>query len=213
MLDKLWSINSWMDKHSSVLSAWASLVAIVGVPLLLFGGYATWLQIKNYLARPDIILHLSTPKDVRFRLLNPSSVLLRDPHYGFSFWDLDARSEGTGEDPGNLKIPSKSMNYIRPRSGIGPWAIKDLSETSRNVPNSHVVFGWAYVQCPDCESRRHYWVLIKKGESAWYCEILPDEQPSIMKNLSSVLKSGTNYPATITWLVPVDRRVGVIENR
>ena len=35
MLGKLRSINSWMDEHSSVLSAWASLVAIVGVPLLL----------------------------------------------------------------------------------------------------------------------------------------------------------------------------------
>jgi len=117
MLGKLRSINSWMDEHSSVLSAWASLVAIVGVPLLLLGGYTTWLQIRNYLVRPDIALHLATPKNVRLRLLNFSPVLLRDPQYAFAFWDLDARSEGTGEDPGNLKIPTKSMDYIRPRSG------------------------------------------------------------------------------------------------
>ena len=34
-------LNSSLDKHSSVLGAWASLLAILGIPLILLGGFQT----------------------------------------------------------------------------------------------------------------------------------------------------------------------------
>ncbi|MCJ7602331.1 MAG: hypothetical protein MUO63_12650 [Desulfobulbaceae bacterium] len=203
------NLNSWLDKRSSVLSAWASLLAIVGIPLLLLGGYATWLQVKNYINRPDIVLHLDSPKNVRLRLFNISSVLMRDPQYSLALWDLNARQEGIGDDPGNLMIPTKSMSYIRPKSGIGPWAVKSLSDVSTKVPDGHFVFGWASVQCPDCVSRKHYWILIKKGEMAWYSVIGPEEQLSIMKNLSLVLNAGANFLSVISEIVPIEQRITV----
>lgn len=206
------NLNLWLEKNSSVLSAWASLVAIVGVPLLLLGGLATWIQVKDYIDRPDIALHLATPKKVRFRLINLSSVLLREPQYMFALWDLDARQEGIGDDPGNLNIPTKSMKYIRPKSVIGPWSIESLSGVSAKVPDGHVVFGWVSLQCPDCVSRKHYWLLIKTGERAWYSIIGLDEQPSIMKNLSSVLNAGPKFLEAISSIVPVEKRIRVVDD-
>jgi len=203
------SFNARLEKRSTLLNAWSSLITIVVVPIILFGGYATWLQVSNYLARPDIALHLATPKHVRFRLLNLSSVLLHKPHYAFSLWDLDARIQGMGSDPGNLLIPTKTLEYILPKSGIGPWVIDNLSETASGIPDGNVVFGWVSVQCPDCESRRHYWLLIKKGETAWYYEIPPEEQPSIMKNLQIVLEAGKQYSDVIGKIVPIERRIPV----
>lgn len=203
------SFNSWLEKRSTLLSAWSSLITIVVVPIILFGGYATWIQVSNYLSRPDIALHLKTPKHVRFSLLNLSSVLLREPHYAFNLWDLDARVQGKGDDPGNLRIPTKTLEYILPNSGIGPWVIDNLSETASRVPDGNVVFGWVSIRCPDCELRRHYWLLIKKGETAWYYEIPPEEQLSIMKNLQIVLKADKHYPEAIGKVVPIERRIPV----
>lgn len=210
---KLWrNLNLWLKKHVSILSAWASIVAIIGVPLLLLGGFSAWIQIKDYFNRPDISLHFATPKNVRFRLINLSSVILRDPQYNLSLWDLDARRAGTGDDPGNLQIPVKSMKYIRPRSLIGPWSIEGLTKQSSEVPDGHVIFGWASTQCPDCVARKHYWLLIIKGKSAWYSEIDFKEQSSIMKNLQSVLKAGPEYPGIISRIVPIEKRIEVVDD-
>lgn len=109
-------------------------------------------------------------------------------------------------------IPVKSLNYIRPKSGIGPFSIQGLSNVAGNVPDGHFVFGWASVQCPDCITRKDYWVLIKEGETAWYSKIQPEEQTSIWKNLSSVIDSGENYPQIISELVPKKNRIAVEES-
>ena len=202
-------LNSWLERKATLLSAWSSVVAIIGIPVVLLGGFFTWIQVKDYLTRPDIALYLDSPKRLRFRLLNISAVLLREPKYAFNLWDFDARVQGEGEDPGNLRIPTKSLKYIRPNAAIGPWLIDGLSDTAANVPAGHVVFGWVSLQCPDCETRRHYWLLYKKGETAWYSVIPPNEQPAITKNLSSVLNSGAAYPETISQLVSGDRRMRV----
>ena len=91
-------INSWLDTHLSLLGAWASVIAILGVPLILIGGYSTYIQIKDYLVRPSIALHLSNPENVRFRLVNFSPVILREPKYQFAFWDLDSRLDNLNSD-------------------------------------------------------------------------------------------------------------------
>jgi len=205
-------LNSSLNKHSSVLGAWASLLAILGIPLILLGGFGAWLQVKEFINRPEIELYLENPKNVSFRLINISSVLLREPQYSFSLWDLDARKEGVGDDPGNLIIPVKTLSYIRPKSGLGPFTIEGLSKASSKVPDGHVVFGWASVQCPDCVSRKDYWVLIKEGEAAWYSKIGAEEKPSILKNLSSVLKAGANYPKLISEIVPKKNRIPVVDS-
>ena len=205
-------LNLSLDKNSSVLGAWASLLTILGIPLLLLGGFSTWLQVKEYINRPEIELYLENSKNVNFRLINYSSVLLREPQYSFSLWDLDARKEGVGDDPGNLVIPVKTLNYIRPKSGIGPFTIEGLSKASEKVPNGHIVFGWASVQCPDCVSRKDYWILIKKGEIAWYSKIEAEEKPLILRSLSVVLESGKNYPKLISKIVPLKDRIHVIDS-
>lgn len=206
------NLNSSLDKHSSVLGAWASLLAIFGIPLILLGGFSTWIHIKEFINRPEIELYLENPKKVNFRLINFSSVLLREPQYSFSLWDLDAREKGAGDDPGNLVIPVKTLNYIRPNSGIGPFTIEGLSKAPSKVPGGHIVFGWASVQCPDCVSRKDYWILIKVGETAWYSKIEPEDKPLILKNLSSVLDSGENYPRLVSELVPKKNRISVVDS-
>jgi hypothetical protein len=206
-------INYWLDTHSSLLSAWASVFAILGVPLILIGGYSTYIQIKDYLMRPSIALYISNPEKVRFRLVNISPVILRKPKYQFAFWDLDARIDSTKEDPGNLKIHTRTEDYILPKSYLGPWSIMELSNEAMKVPKSHIVFGWASLQCPDCENRKHYWVHIKNGESAWYSEIQAEDQPSIWKNLSAIIEPNANYARLISELVPLEKRIAVMKER
>ncbi len=196
------SFNVWLEKHATLLSAWSSLIAIVGLPLLLLGGTAAYFQVRDYLRRPDIALEFGTPKEIRFWVVNISSVLIREPQYQLGLWDLDARAKGGGDDPGNLMIPVKTLEYIRPRSARGPWTIESLARSGSRIPDGHVVFGWAMVQCPDCLRRRNYWVYMKKGETAWYTEIPQTEELRIMSQISGVLRSGPNYEALIDEIVP-----------
>ncbi len=204
-------LNAFLARNATILGAWASLVTIIGLPLLLMGGYTTYKQLRGYLDQPDIALAFATPKEVRFWLLNPSSVLVREPQYSFGLWDLDARAEGQGADPGNLQIPVKSLEYIRPKSAIGPWTVASLSPVGSAVPTGHVVFGWLSVQCPDCKVRRHYWFLWKKGELAWYSEIPFPEESHIMPHLTALLNAGRNYPLVLASIVPQERRIAVAD--
>ena len=108
-------------------------------------------------------------------------------------------------------IPNKDFDYIRPRSGIGPWSISSLSQNVKNVPDGHIVFGWVSLSCPECESRKDYWLLYKHKEFAWYSIIEPDELPFLMKNLTTVINSGIEYPEKITGFIPIDSRIPVPE--
>lgn len=203
------SLNSLLEKKSSLLSAWASVMALLGIPLLLLGSYGTWIQITSYLQKPDIEMKFGNHEDVTFSIINTSEVLAKDPQYAFALWDLDDRAQGVGQDPGNLSIPSNSTYYIRPNSIRGPVAISTLSKASNKVPKGHYVFGWASIQCSECVSVKEYWILIKKGESAWYSEIRPQKKLSTLSALSSVIDSGKNYMEAISKLIPESERKAV----
>lgn len=198
------NVNAWVVRHAQALSAWASVVALIGVPLLFLGGLVTYLQLRGYLVRPDVQLFVQQPMEPLFRLVNPTSVLAREPKYQVTLFDLD---DPTANGARNLEIPVKVLEWILPKGAIGPWSFFSLSKIAGTVPKGHVVFGWVALQCPNCQQPRHYWVLIKRGETAWYSEIPPDEWPSITKNLSAVVDVGTNYPALLERLAPIERRV------
>ncbi len=166
-------VNSYLRRRSKVLSAWSSLVTIVGLPLLILGGLTSYIQLRDYLVRPDIALVFDTPTHLRFWVVNLSPVLADEPEYQFALWNLDERAKGQGKDPGNLRIPVKGLDYVRPKSARGPWRISSLSKSAEAVPAGHVIFGRAAVQCAECQSRRDYWLFWRKGEKAWYYEIPP----------------------------------------
>jgi hypothetical protein len=62
----------WLEIRATLLSAWCSVVAIIGVPLILIRGYASWIQVRQFLTRPEVVLQLASPKKLRFWLLNPA---------------------------------------------------------------------------------------------------------------------------------------------
>jgi len=201
----LWrSINAWLESHASVLAAWASLCAIVGVPTAILGGALAYSQLKSSLLKPDIAFVLEVPERPQFKLVNLSTVVLREPKYQLAFFDLDDQGPDGAR---SLEIPVKILDSIAPRGGLGGWRILELSPRASAVPSGHIVFGWAYVQCLECKTPRHYWVLIKTGEAAWYSEIPADSYPSITKDLGRILHSGREYPSLIEELVPTARRV------
>lgn len=199
-------INVSVVRHATALGAWSAVIALVGVPLILLGGLLTYFQLRDYFVRPDIHLFVQHPADPMFRLVNPTTVLLREPKYQIALFDLD---DPTTNGARSLEIPVKVLEWILPKSTIGPWTFSSLSQAAGAVPKSHAVFGWISIQCPNCEQPRHYWILIKRGETAWYSEIPPDEWPSITRNLGTIIKAGADQAASLLEeLVPVEKRVG-----
>jgi len=196
-----------LEASNASLSAWASLITIVGLPALLAGGVTTYFQLRDELIAPEIALAFGTGKDVQFSLVNESSVLLREPGYTFGLWDLDARVDGADEDPGNLQMPAASHNYIRPRSALGPWTLSSLSRLP--VPAGHIVFGVLTVQCPTCEVRRLYWLCWKKGVGAWYAEIRMEDEPATVTKLSKILRAGRDYGRVVEQAVPIESRIQI----
>ena len=198
------SINAWLESHASVLAAWASVCAIVGVPTAILGGALAYSQLQASLVKPDLALVVEIPQRPQFKLVNLSAVVLREPKYQLAFFDLDDQGP---DGATSLEIPVKILDWIAPRGGLGGWRILELSPRASAVPSGHIVFGWAYVQCPECKTPRHYWVLIKAGDTAWYSEISADSYPSITKDLGRILHSGREYPSLIEELVPAARRI------
>lgn len=161
------AVNLWLQSNATVLGAWSALISMVGLPLLLLGGAVTFFQVREYFRRPDVALEFASSERPLFRVVNVSSTLVRDVRYQLGLWDLDARAASTGQDPGNLQIPVATLDYIRREAAIGPWVVEDLARANTPVPDGHVIFGVAGVQCPDCVTRRDYWVYMKKRGGAW----------------------------------------------
>jgi hypothetical protein len=130
---------------------------------------------------------------------------VRDAHYQFGLWDLTVRA-AVGDplsDSGNLLIPVTDINYVRPRSGRGPWLISEVAKAGP-VPDGHIVFGTAMVICADCIRRRDYRLYFAQGQTGWYTEIDENENP--IRDLWLVLSSGGNFESIIDRIVPPRRR-------
>ena len=65
-------MNSWLRKNADLLGAYSSIAGLVLAPLIVIGGVAGYLQLKDALNTPDVILLFGNPQEPRIWL--PQSV-------------------------------------------------------------------------------------------------------------------------------------------
>lgn len=82
------SVNEWVDRHGSLLGAWASLWTIVAVPTAFVGGWVAYSELRSGFLKPDIAFILETPKAPQFKLVNIGDAVLREPKYQLALFDL-----------------------------------------------------------------------------------------------------------------------------
>lgn len=157
---------------------------------------------------PDIALSFHHPESPQFRIQNISDAIVQESKYKFLIYDLD--QPGTNQPFLNLHIPVKTIDdYIRPESSLGPWSILSLSKRGATVEPGNRLFGFGQVQCPNCESFRHYWLFFEVGNSGWFSEVDEATHQSIMGNLSTVIHGQSHLMKLIESVIPRKSRVPI----
>jgi len=155
------SLNSFLIEKSVLLSAWASIVTIVSLVIVVFGGIYTVIQLIDYYRRADLHLKFVYPESVAFVLYNSSKKLADRPSYCFGIWDLNTDTM----DP--LPIPWHTGDFVAARGYQGPNAL-----ISQYGIKGHKYFGVAVVTCANCETLRSYFIYIDNENytKSWYAE-------------------------------------------
>lgn len=141
--------------------------------------------------------------DPVFWLYNPSKVAAQQPKYQLNLWNLNLPDSDKNQPRLNLRIPVKVMqDYILSESALGPWRILDLSPKGSTVAPGHVIFGYAQVQCLNCQRMRIYWIYLKNGESGWISEIPPNEEKMVTSRLTTVLGANDRALSMVDQVIP-----------
>ena len=201
------TVHPWLEKNAKLLSAYSSIVGILLAPAILIGGYVAFVQIKDHLDAPDVVLLFANPERPRFWLQNPSSKLAPEAQYQMLLFNLSAAGQHGWYL--NLEIPTKSVGYVRPGRARGPWAIASVARQGASIENGHQLFGHGQVSCPNCETVRHYWVYVHVGTAGWYTEITDDETRAIMEQIDAIASGDPDYLRKIGELVPPNRRISM----
>jgi hypothetical protein len=198
-------INPWLQKNADLLGAYQSIIGIITIPLILVGGILAFFQLSEYLVKPDVGLIFHRPSQLQFSVTNLSKAIVREPKYQFLIYDMDLPDD---EQPYlNLLIPVKILDFIRPNNALGPFGVVSLSKRGSQVKVGHHLFGYAQIQCPECEYFRRYWVYSEYGKTGWYAEIPQEEHPYILKKLAKVIHGDNDYQKLISDIVPKEARV------
>jgi hypothetical protein len=163
------------------------------------------LDLRNQFSKPDLSLAFLKPARPMFYIVNESGAVAKDPKYQFLIYDLDVPGR-EGEPALNLMIPVKTLDFVRAKDSLGPWAVQELADRGDAVQAGHHVFGYAQVTCPDCAAFKRYWLYAEVGKRGWYASIAPEDEPKILKYLSDVIFSADKL-RTLEGIVPPQSRV------
>lgn len=166
--------NHWLVGKKDLLSAWASLLGIIAFPAIVITFIIGYFQLKTHLVKPDLHLEFITPTSLSFYVVNSKNVLAEEPLYWFGFIDLDS-------PPVTIPpIPSKKIPYTRGNARQGPTALM-----SQYGKEGHRYFGFAGIQCKNCERTRRYWIFFTHGKKtdAWITESEEDDPPFFLNPL------------------------------
>jgi len=182
-LSKWCQFNAWIKKHSESLSAWASLLQIILIPCVIFGGIIAYLQIVSFVSKADLRLDFGTPKAVRYHIENYSNTVAEDLTWGFGIFDLDTPTPFY-----IVPLVGQTASYVRGNSTIGPWEL--LGQYGQK---GHRYFGFANVSCKNCEEQKWYWIYTKYGsdKESWFIE-LGNRDPK-MWDLKALLLNSAEY--------------------
>ncbi|MCX6145211.1 MAG: hypothetical protein NTZ35_18560 [Ignavibacteriales bacterium] len=184
-------INNSITLHNNSLSAWAALITVISLPLVLIGLFVGYHQILDILTLPDPAIEFVHPTSVDYMLINRSSRIAEDVLVSFGIVDLDSLPQRP------VPIPSVNYDYVNKNSAAGP-----ISWFSNFATPGHRYFGIVYVGCRGGERLRTYWIYVKHGDrnKGFYAE--RNERDTYQINIMKVA-TDPNY---LEKLVPVSRR-------
>ena len=167
-MKKCWNcLNGWLEKKSTLLGSWSSLLQIIVFPAVLITVILGYIQLKEYFQYPDLHIKFSNPKSMNFTLVNSSKVVANRPSYGFGIFDLDAKPIDI------VPIPWKETSYIKVDQG--PKALMN-----KYGKDGHRYFGFAAIECKNGKQAKWYWLYFVHGSesNAWYVE-MGDGDPKV----------------------------------
>ena len=138
-------INKFVAKHNNCFGAWASIITVISLPIILF-------QLSDILTNPIVEIEFVHPESVAYKVQNHSSRIAEDVLVSFGIFDIDA------EPPIILPIPADDIEYVNPKLGKGPFTLFGKYGTK-----GHRYFGIVYVGCKGCENLNTYWLYVKHG--------------------------------------------------
>lgn len=166
------------------MSAWASLLGIIAFPTIVITTILGYVQIRDHFKQPDLILEFSNPDSLSFTIENTKDVLAEQPLYWFAIVDIDEKT------PTPVPEPARELSYIRGLDKKGP-----TSFGYGYLKAGHRYFGFAGINCKNCEKTRRYWLYFIHGNKsdAWYREMEKNEKQGITINFKELAHNPTNY--------------------
>ena len=135
-----------MTNQSNSFGAWASLITIVSLPIILY-------QLSEILTSPDVELDFVDPTAIAFKAVNDSGAIAEDVLVSFGVFDIDSNP------PTILPIPTRQIDYINANSAKGPWSLLEGHATL-----GHRYFGIVYVGCRGARDLNTYWIYSEYGD-------------------------------------------------
>ena len=138
---------------------------------------------------PDVKLKFIYPNSPALILYNDTSTPAQNALYSFGLWNLDSPPD---QMTNPLPVPSAKADYVRSHEAVGPQNIFDAPGVKSRLKAGDRIFGFVTVSCPDCKTRREYWLSIKWGDSGWFSELDADKHVdmfSLSKEIPRISKS------------------------
>lgn len=125
--------------------------------------------------RPELEAQFVAATSPGLILFNKSSVVVRDPSYSLVMWNLDKGLP--------TSLPTVSLTeggrYLKPGQRMVEPTL-DRPEMKPLISEGNRIFGFAYVDCPNCKRARYYWLYIVYGQDSWYSEIPEGTEPNLI---------------------------------
>jgi hypothetical protein len=150
-----------VTSYNKSLSAWASLITVISLPLFFIGLFVGYYQIRQILVLPDPALDFVHPSSVAYKIVNKSEKIAESVLVSFGIFDLDSPQKGS------LPISSVNYSYVNKNSEKGPFSL-----FAHFATRGHRYFGIVYIGCKGGKKLRTYWIYVKHGypEEGFYVE-------------------------------------------
>lgn len=144
---------------------------------------------KRQLEQPDIHAVIVYPAKPAIILENRSRIKpVKDAMYQLITLNVD---RWLGDRYQLVQTVSTPVNYVRPQGSYLPSTLELRLDPSQPLVAGNRLYGYLTVDCPECVSRRIYWVYLKFGEEGWFREVRSGEQNYTLSVLAQL------SPATV----------------
>lgn len=150
---------------------------------------------------PQVGLGFVYSKEPMVVIYNQSNVVARDIIWEVVLWDVDSH------DWNPLRIPTESINWLRPHDPSGPEMIFQPFE-AKLKPGTHLL-GSAIVTCATCAQGRTYIVDITWGEGGWFSETTLVKPGRLILPTDTSVERWAVFFSSLEAAVPVEKRISI----